>query len=51
MAVDSALRPIFEFLVGTGKGSGMAIMFLITGAVGVISSLICLRNKEYRILD
>ncbi len=51
MAGSSHLRPYFELLFGSGKGSGMAILFLITGAVGVISSLLCLRNRSYRELD
>lgn len=51
MAGTSPLRPIFEFVVGSGKGSGMAILFLITGIIGVVSSLLCLRNKDFRQLD
>lgn len=51
MAGASPLRPILEFIVGSGKGSGMAILFLITGIIGVSSSLLCLRNKDFSQLD
>jgi len=51
MAGNSGMQALFAALVGTGKGSGMAVMFLITGVVGVISSLVCLRNEEFRTLD
>jgi len=51
MAGTSNLRNIFSMLVGTGKGSGMAILFLFTGIVGVVSSLINLRNPIFKNLD
>lgn len=38
-------------IVGIGSGSGMALMFLCTGILGFISSLICYKNKQIRILE
>lgn len=40
-----------SLLVGTGSGSGMALMFLCTGAVGFIVSCISYGNKQIRALD
>jgi DHA3 family macrolide efflux protein-like MFS transporter len=37
---------IFQILVGTGKGSGMAVMFLCTGFLGFVTSVICYRSRE-----
>ncbi len=51
MAGTSAFRNFWIPLVGSGKGSGMAILFLITGIAGVVSSLLCLRKKKFRELD
>lgn len=34
-----------EKIVGEGPGSGMALMFLITGTLGLVSCFICYRNK------
>lgn len=36
MQHDGVLAPIFGWLVGTGTGAGMALMFVVTGLVGVI---------------
>lgn len=49
-----SVSPFQQFLsaiVGTGKGSGIAVMFLITGVTGLISSLISLGNPVYKELD
>ena len=35
-------------LVGNGQGSGMAVMFLITGVSGFITSILMYRNREIR---
>lgn len=35
MAGDSALKQLLSALVGSGAGSGMAVMFLLTGAMGI----------------
>ncbi|MEG0295928.1 MAG: hypothetical protein RR620_04355 [Clostridium sp.] len=34
-----------EKIVGQGPCSGMALMFLITGTLGLVSCFICYRNK------
>lgn len=39
------------FLVGTGKGSGMAVMFLCTGVLGSIVSLLCYLSPHVRALE
>ena len=36
MRTDGVLAPLFGWLVGTGTGAGMALMFVITGLLGVI---------------
>lgn len=51
MRPGGALTPVFGWLVGTGPGSGMALMFIIAGLLGVAFSLsiyaICtVRNVE-----
>ncbi len=47
----SALQGFLSLLVGTGKGSGMAVMFLITGTVGFFAGLFALKNPVYKELD
>ena len=39
MRPEGSLAPIFGWLVGTGEGSGMALIFLFTGLLGVAFSL------------
>lgn len=39
MASDGALAPVFGWLVGTGAGAGMALMFICTCILGVTMSL------------
>ncbi len=51
MAGTSLLRNVLSFFVGSGKGSGMAVMFLMTGVLGVIASFTALKSKEFRSLD
>lgn len=36
MQPDGVLAPVFGWLVGTGTGSGMALMFVVTGLIGVL---------------
>lgn len=36
MRAGGALLPVFGGLVGTGPGSGMAVLFLVTGVIGVV---------------
>ena len=39
MQPDGALAPLFGWLVGTGAGAGMGLMFVITGLIGVAVGL------------
>ncbi len=39
---------IFNFFVGSGSGSGMAVMFLCTGICGSLFSYFVYKNKEIR---
>ncbi|MCA9919258.1 MAG: hypothetical protein KC445_14965, partial [Anaerolineales bacterium] len=39
MRPDGVLAPFFGWLVGTGTGSGMALMFVVTGLFGVAVGL------------
>ena len=38
-------------IVGTGAGSGMAVMFLCTGVLGALFRLLSYRQKAIRALD
>jgi len=51
MAADSPVQQALTAVFGTGKGSGIAVMFFITGVVGCVTSFMCLRNRAYRELD
>ena len=42
---------ILQKIVGSGPGSGMAVMFLCTGVLGSLSSYICYRNKNIQMLN
>lgn len=42
-SLQMAMR-IFNPIVGAGKGSGMAVIFLLTGILGVVLSLIYKNN-------
>lgn len=46
MSSGQNLAALLGRLVGTGAGSGMAVMFLCTGICGFLVSLISCRNKE-----
>jgi hypothetical protein len=48
MQSASASSHILQQLVGAGKGSGMAVMFLCTGILGFISSICFYRSKQIR---
>lgn len=45
------VQQMLSNLVGTGKGSGMAVIFLITGTVGFLVSLLSSKNPIYKNLD
>lgn len=51
MAVASPIQQALTLAFGTGKGSGIAVMYFIIGVVGSTSSFMCLRNPVYRSLD
>ena len=51
MAVVSPIQQAFTFVFGTGKGSGIAIIFFIVGAIGFVTSLMALKNPLYQSLN
>ena len=51
MAEASPLQSFLTKLVGSGKGSGMAVLFLLTGLIGTVSSFLCLKDRRYHILN
>jgi len=50
MASNHSLANLLSHLVGQGKGSGMAVMFLITGLSGSMYSLCAYHKKEIKAL-
>ena len=51
MLADSPAQRVLSGLVGTGKGSGIGLMFLIIGTAGMLISFTRLRKPVYRDLD
>ncbi len=51
MRSGAGLAAVLEKLVGSGTGSGMAVMFLCTGICGFIVSITSLFSREIRKLD
>ena len=51
MAGGTALGGYLSVLVGSGRGSGMAVMFLITGVTGMAASFLSLKSRSIRSLD
>lgn len=51
LTTNSAIKSIFELLVGSGKGSGMALMFICTGILGALTCLSGYFIKEFRDLE
>ena len=51
MLSDNNLALILQKIVGVGAGSGMAIMFLCTGVLGFLISIIWYTNKNIRNLE
>lgn len=56
MQPDGALAPLFGWLVGTGAGAGMSVMFVVTGLIGVVVGLggylfPAIRDAEDLLLD
>lgn len=44
----SPLQSLLSHLVGSQKGSGIAVMFLITGIIGLTTCLLSLKNPIYK---
>lgn len=51
MAAASPVQQLLGSFVGTGDGSGIAVMFVITGIIGCAANLLALRNPIYKQLD
>ncbi len=51
MRTSTALNNIFKSLVGSGKGSGMALMFICTGILGALTCLSGFLFKDLRNLE
>ena len=50
MASGIPLAQILARIVGTGRGSGMAVMFLCTGTLGFLLSILCGCSRAVRTL-
>lgn len=51
MAVASPMQSLTALLVGSGKGSGIALIFLITGIIGFCINMAALKDRDYLELD
>ena len=51
MQGDSDLALFLQKQVGSGSGSGMAVMFLCTAVLGSLSCILCTRGNAIRTLD
>jgi hypothetical protein len=51
MGTDSAIQRMLSGFFGTGKGSGIGLMFFIVGIAGMAVSFTRLRKPVYRELD
>lgn len=51
MMTENSVTRILQIIVGKGAGSGMAVMFLCTGVLGGLFSLISYQQKDIRDLD
>lgn len=45
------IRRFIAGIVGTGSGSGMAFMFILTGVTGFVTSVVFYRNRHIRALE
>ncbi len=50
VASGTPLARSLSLIVGTGPGSGMAVMFLCTGTLGFLVSVLCSRSRDVRAL-
>lgn len=51
MAAPSPVQKGLSLFVGTGKGAGVALLFLLTGIIGAMISFACLKKPAYKKLD
>lgn len=51
MRASGTVQSFLSLLVGTGPGSGMAVIFLFTGVFGTLLSLVCMKNPTIRNLE
>lgn len=51
MRSDAGIVSYLEILVGSGAGSGMAVMFMCTGVCGFTMSILSLRSKKIQELN
>ena len=51
MQTSGSLKKVFEKIVGTGPGSGMGLLFVIAGIVGIIMTLVFYNNRYIKLLD
>lgn len=51
MMTESPVSNLLQLIVGTGAGSGMAVMFLCTGILGAVFSLLSYHQKDIQNLD
>ena len=51
MAAVSPAQRLLSLFFGTGKGSGIAIIFFLVGLLGCVTSFLCLKNPLYRDLE
>ena len=47
----SPFQQLLTNIVGIGKGSGMALIFFITGIIGFAVSILSLNDQDYKELD
>lgn len=49
---DTSVGPrLFSFLVGTGKGSGIALLYIVLAAIGALGCYMFKKNKKMQELD
>ncbi len=51
MRKPSAFQHLAAAMLGTGNGSGTAIIFLFTGTLGFLAGWLCLKSPRFRELD
>lgn len=51
MMTASHAQQLLSNLVGTGKGSGMALIFLVIGIIGFVSNMLSLKDPAYKSLN